>query len=189
MPGKVRGSASLCANVPTTLNFWLAPALLLAVQAAPAPSPRPDAEALKARERMVILDLRTLITAARQYAAANGGFVDELRCLGEPWSCIPKHPEDAPSFIDPTYDYLRLRLGYLRQFHAGPKPTEEEIRRARASPSSLRSFAYTAVPEKPGESGVRGFCGDSSGRMCFTADGSLPAVKEGFCAASCPALK
>lgn len=168
--------------------------LLLAAGRAPAqpvgaPSPRLDPEQIRARERAVILDVRTLLMAARQYAAANGSFVDELRCLGRPEECLPDHPKDAPSFIDPTYDFLRTRLGYVRQFHPGPRPTEAEVRQARASPTSLRSFAYTAVPEKVGQTGFRGFCADSTGRLCFTSDGTLPPVKDGRCAISCPPLK
>lgn len=138
---------------------------------------------------MVILDVRSLMTAARQYAAANRTLVDELRCLGQPAACIPEYSKEAPSFIDPGYDYLRTRLGYVRQFHPGPRAGEEEIARARASPTSLRSFAYTAIPDKPGETGIRGFCGDSSGRICFTSDGRLPPVKDGRCGTPCAPLQ
>ncbi len=157
--------------------------------AQPTPSPKPDPEQIRARERMVLLDVRTLVMAARQYAAANGSFVDELRCLGQPELCIPGYPKDSPSFIDPSYDFLRTRLGYVRQFHPGSRPDDEQIRQALASATSLRSFAYTAVPEKAGETGFRGFCGDSGGRLCFTSDGSPPPVKDGRCATPCQPLK
>jgi hypothetical protein len=44
------------------------------------------------------------------------------------------------------------------------------------------SFAYTAVPEAPGETGIRGFCGDSTALICFTLDGREPGVTpEGKC--------
>jgi hypothetical protein len=152
-------------------------------------SESPDLESARARERMVILDIRTLMMAGREYAEANGTFVDELRCLGNPAACLASFPADAPSFLDPTYDYLRTRLGYTRKFHPGPKPAPEEIRNANASATSLRAFAYTAVPERRGETGVRGFCGDSAGRFCFTPDGSEPPVKDGRCGKTCKDLK
>jgi hypothetical protein len=41
------------------------------------------------------------------------------------------------------------------------------------------SFAYIAVPEEPGETGVRGFCGDSTFLICFTPDGREPRVTPG----------
>lgn len=161
----------------------------LAAQAPVPPRPKLDPEQIRARERMVLLDVRTLVMAARQYAAANGSFADELRCLGRPEVCISGYPKDAPSFIDPSYDFLRTRLGYVRQFHPGPRADDEQIRQARASPTSLRAFAYTAVPEKAGETGFRGFCGDSTGRLCFTSNGSPPPVKDGRCTTPCQPLK
>ena len=156
---------------------------------APPPPGKPDPEEIRARERMVILEVRTIVMAAKGYAKANRNFVDELRCLGRPEECIPDYPRDAPAFIDPTYDFLRTWLGYERKFHPGPRASEAEIQAARASATSLRSFAYTAVPEMPGETGFRAFCGDSAGRMCFTADGSAPEVKDGRCQKSCKELK
>lgn len=170
--------------------FLLAAPSLGAPVAQPAsPGPKPSPEQVRVRERMVILDVRTLVMAAKGYAAANRSFVDELRCLGRPEECIPDYPKDAPAFVDPTYDFLRTWLGYDRKFHPGPRPSETEIQAARASPTSLRSFAYTAVPERPGETGFRAFCGDSTGRMCFTPNGTEPEVTEGRCAKSCRELK
>lgn len=155
----------------------------------PSPGPKLTAEQIRARERSVILDVRTLVMAAKDYAAANRSFVDELRCLGRPEECVPDYPKDAPAFVDPSYDFLRTWLGYERKFHPGSRPSEAEIQAARASATSLRSFAYTAVPEKVGETGGRAFCGDSTGRICFTANGAAPEVVEGRCAKSCQELK
>ncbi len=33
---------------------------------------------------------------------------------------------------------------------------------------------YWATPAVPGKTGVRGFGGDATGRICFTTDGSIP---------------
>jgi hypothetical protein len=45
-----------------------------------------------------------------------------------------------------------------------------------------KGFTFSAVPEKPMQTGVRGFCGDSSGRFSQTRDGTSPAVGGGLCA-------
>jgi hypothetical protein len=43
-------------------------------------------------------------------------------------------------------------------------------------------------PASQGITGVRAFCGDSTGRICFTADGSEPEVVNGSCSPDCLAL-
>lgn len=148
---------------------------------APASSPALDAEAMRVRERMIIIAVSTVLLAERTYAVANGAFFDEIRCLMKPTECIPGLPVDAPPFMDPTYDWLEPKLGYDRKFHPGPKASPEEIQKAGASATSLKAFAFTATPVRPGETGSRAFCGDSTGRMCFTPKGTEPPVKDGRC--------
>jgi len=166
----------------------LLPSLGPAQSAVPAPSPSPapsasplDAAEIKARERMMMITVSTVVSAERTYAAANGTFFDEIRCLTRPVECVPGMAADAAPFLDPTYDWLEPKLGYVRKFHAGPRPSPDEIRKAGASPTSLRAFAFTATPQRPGETGSRAFCGDSSGRICFTPKGTEPPVKDGRC--------
>ena len=54
------------------------------------------------------------------------------------------------------------KSGYRRKFHAGARVPSAK---AKGSPSPfVKSYAYTAVPIAPGESGARGFCGDNQGR-------------------------
>lgn len=48
-----------------------------------------------------------------------------------------------------------------------------------------RAGAHTAVPDRPGETGIHGFCGDASGRVCYTKPGAEPLVTGGRCAPSC----
>jgi hypothetical protein len=43
------------------------------------------------------------------------------------------------------------------------------------------SYAYVAVPDKKGTTGVRAFCGDSSGRICVRVDGLMPEDLAGAC--------
>jgi hypothetical protein len=150
---------------------------------------RLDPERLRGRDRSALLDVRTVITAGRQYAAANRSLFGPLSCLTHPETCLPAFPADAAPFLDPTHDWLATRLGYVRKFHSGPTASEEEIQRGGAAPSSLKSFAFTAYPQKPGESGLRGFCGDSSGHICVSRDGSEPRVKDGRCAPPCEELR
>ena len=166
----------------------LALALGPAGQEPPAASPVPDAvetplspDKMKERERNVLLTISTVLLGQRTYAASNGKFFDEIACLLDPGKCIPGFAADGAPFLDPTYAWLEPRLGYARKFHAGPKAAPDAIGKAKASPSSLQAFAFTATPLKPGVTGGRAFCGDSGGRMCMTADGSEPPVRDGRC--------
>jgi hypothetical protein len=165
---------------------WVVSGILTAFVLAQAPDVPPaedalDAEQMRRRESMVVATVSTVVFAEKQYAEANGSFFDEIACLTDPVKCIPGLEANAAPFLDPTYAWLEPRLGYIRAFHPGPKADPAAIARAKASPSSLRAFAFTATPVKPGVSGGRAFCADSSGRMCMTKNGSPPPVKDGRC--------
>jgi hypothetical protein len=161
--------------------------------ATPAPAPATSAPApeapevpltpqqIKDRERNVLLTVSTVLLGQRTYASYNASFFDEIACVTNPAACIPGFAPDGAPFLDPTYAWLEPRLGYARKFHPGQKVDPETIAKAKASPSSLRAFAFTATPVKPGVTGGRAFCGDSGGRMCMTADGREPPVKDGRC--------
>jgi hypothetical protein len=45
-------------------------------------------------------------------------------------------------------------------------------------------FALTAVPETPGETGLRSFCVDSTGALLAKGDGGAPSIVDGVCAAT-----
>jgi hypothetical protein len=47
----------------------------------------------------------------------------------------------------------------------------------RMNPNGLESWCFAAVPAQPGQSGVRSFAGDHTGRICVDASG------EGLCVA------
>jgi hypothetical protein len=149
--------------------------------AAATPATRPGADELKARERHAILNVRTVVMAGKLYAASNGSLFGELGCLTHPESCGKAWPADAPFPLDPSYSWEGVKLGYVRRFHAGPRAADADALRAGAAPGSLKAFAYTSAPEKPGETGLRAFCGDASGRLCATRDGRVPTVKDGRC--------
>ena len=141
---------------------------------------------VSANEVATIGDIRTVISAETVYASANQGFYDSLECLAKPQQCIPGYADGAPQFLDEGLAGATTKNGYDRTFYPGP-PGEaggEPISR-----SSIRSFAYVAVPTTPPQTGIRSFCGDSDGRICAMADGSEPAVENGLCSRSCPDIQ
>ena len=111
---------------------------------------------VSANEASVIGDVRTVISAEIAYSTANGNFFDTPECLGTPSLCIPGHT--GPTFLDQTLATLAPKSGYQRRFMPGPPAGPGAV-----SPSSLQSFAYVAAPLSRGQTGVRGFCGDSIG--------------------------
>jgi hypothetical protein len=132
---------------------------------------------LQANEAATKAEMRTIAVAQITYQATSGGAFAELRCLADPKSCIPGTKE-AP-FIDKNLASLADTSGYRRKFYPGPK----------AKSTGLSTWAYTAVPVTPGQTGVRGFCIDDRQDICFTADGKEPAVVNGRCASTCEKLK
>jgi hypothetical protein len=125
-------------------------------------------------ESRAIGDVRTVMSAEAAYAEANGGYYDKIECLQRPSDCLPDYPANAATFLDPMM-VNASRYGYVRSFHYGPAVTHGQ------SPSSLKGFAYVAVPMAVGQTGNRAYCGDSRGIICFTADGSAPRVVGGLC--------
>lgn len=140
---------------------------------------------VSANEAATIGDVRTVISGEAAYQTANGGFYDTLECLGTPGNCISGYT--GPTFLDPMLANGADKSGYTRKFHAGAAPSTTDGGGSR-SPSSMESFAYTAVPVTRNQTGVRGFCGDSTGRICVTMDGSEPPVVDGQCSQTCQML-
>ena len=140
---------------------------------------------LAASEAVAIGDLRTIISAELLFAGVADGAYGELRCLNVPADCVVGVPGET--LLEKTLTSATEKNGYRRTFHPGARIPSA---RAKGSPSPfLRSFAYTAVPISPGETGTRGFCGDNTGRICVSADGAEPPVAGGACATPCTELK
>ncbi len=130
-------------------------------------------------EAMAIGDMRTFLAAQTVYASVNGGNGDgNLQCLAVPTDCLPAYPADGPYFLDPEMAALSETGGYRRSFHAGPPP---DAIPPNASPTSVTTWAYLAVPVEIGYTGGRGFCGDSRGALCFTRDGTAPPRQPDGC--------
>jgi prepilin-type N-terminal cleavage/methylation domain-containing protein len=123
-----------------------------------------------ANEAATLGDMRTLISAQAAYQSANSGLYDgNLSCLVDPDNgCIPSYPTNAPTFLDSQLAAQSSKSGYNRSFQPGPAPG---IIPPTASNSSRVTYRYDATPVNIGQTGVRGFATDSSGRICFTNDG------------------
>jgi type IV pilus assembly protein PilA len=130
---------------------------------------------VSANESATIGDIRTVISGEAAYQSANGGWYDRISCLNAP--CIPNYPANAPTFLDSNIAALRSKSGYDRSFANGPTPAA--VNTAISSATSLSSYGYTAVPVTQGQTGVRGFGGDSSGVLCFSTSGVAPTVTNG----------
>ena len=147
---------------------------------------------VSANESATIGDIRTVISAQAAYQSANGGWYDGLlSCLTAPQNgCIPAYPSNSPTFLDSQLASLLAKSGYDRSFAEGATVT---ISTNISSPSSTTSYAYAAVPTSQGQTGVRGFAGDSSGIICFSPDGAepttIPGIRLDTSAADCNVLQ
>jgi prepilin-type N-terminal cleavage/methylation domain-containing protein len=130
---------------------------------------------VSANESATIGDIRTVISGEAAYQSANGGWYDRISCMNLP--CIPSYPTNAPTFLDSNLAALASKSGYDRSFSPGGTPVG--INTNISSATSLSSYAYTAQPVTQGQTGVRGFGGDSSGVLCFTTTGVRPTVVSG----------
>jgi prepilin-type N-terminal cleavage/methylation domain-containing protein len=131
---------------------------------------------VSANESATIGDIRTVISAQAAYQSANGGWYEgNFTCLNNPFAnCIPNYPSNSPTFLDSQLTSLQAKSGYDRTFLMGNTPTN--INTNISSGSSTTSYVYWATPTSPGQTGVRGFAGDSSGILCFSTDGSSAAT-------------
>jgi prepilin-type N-terminal cleavage/methylation domain-containing protein len=128
---------------------------------------------VSANESATVGDVRTVISAQAAYQSANAGWYDgEISCLATAGpQCIPNYPTNAPTFLDSNIAGLIPKSGYNRSFEPGLQPNPLS---PLASGTQVSSYAYLASPVNQGQTGVRGFGGDSSGVLCFTADGTTP---------------
>jgi hypothetical protein len=130
-------------------------------------------------ESAAVSELRTVLTAEAAYASVNGGFFDGPPCLLEPRKCRPKYNGD-PFLKDFPH---QTRYGYKLLFLPGPEVPAAEVKKAKASPSSLQRFVVVAWPDALTETGNHSFCAEP-GRVCMSAD-SMPPVVNGHCAPGC----
>jgi type IV pilus assembly protein PilA len=147
---------------------------------------------VSSNESATIGDIRTVISAQAAYQSTNGGWYEsDFTCMAKNGGCVPSVPTQAPTYLDSQIAALMPKSGYGRAtpaFGPGPPAPIPTI-----SASSVLSYVYTATPIMLGRSGVRGFGGDSSGIICYSVDGTQPAVTAAAMldtqAANCTTLK
>jgi type IV pilus assembly protein PilA len=140
---------------------------------------------VSANEAGTIGDIRSIISSQAAFQSAANGWYAPITCLSTPAGCITAYPTNAPTFLDQTMAAMGAKSGYNRTFWAGSTPT--------GLPAGitlvLDGYCYGAFPSSTGQTGVRGFGGDASGRVCQNQAGtdecnSLPAL-----AASCNVIQ
>jgi hypothetical protein len=139
---------------------------------------------IAANEAVAVRDIRTLMSGEMIIMSLADGAYAQLECMHKPSECIVGIPDEV--MLERSY-LAAEKSGYRRAFHAGAPVTNAK---AKGTPSLfVKTFAITAVPLVPGESGVRSFCGDHTGRVCVVADGTAPPVKDGACVTPCTEMK
>ncbi len=121
---------------------------------------------VSANEAAAIGDVRTVISGQAAFRSAAGNY-GSLECLAAPSApgCLAGYPVTSPTFLDPAIASLQAKGGYERVFVAGDgSPTVR-------SPGGVGTYCYSAFPITPGQTGVRSFAGDYSGRICFDPRG------------------
>jgi len=132
---------------------------------------------VSANESATIGDIRTVISAQAAYSSTNGGLYEGTwACLVAPFTCIPSYPVSSPTFLDSQIAALTAKSGYNRTSLVLAPPGS--LNTATQSKSSTAQYSYLATPVAQGQTGVRGFGGDSSGVLCSTNDGSQPPVNS-----------
>ncbi len=133
---------------------------------------------VSANEAATIGDIRAMISAESAYQSANGGFYGDVTCLSAPTGCITSYPGNAPTFLDPTLSTATAtKSGYVRTFASGATVASGGA----VGSNSISDFTYSATPMNVGQTGVRGFGGDASGRVCFTPAGVAPVMGTANC--------
>ncbi len=146
---------------------------------------------VSANESATIGDIRTVISAQAAYQSANGGFYSNVTsCLNVPTNgvnCIPNYPTNGPTFVDSQIASLNAKSGYARSWQTAG---------AIAAPNtnvtgnfSTAAYAYFGTPVSSGQTGVRGFGGDHSGVLCFTANATAPGATAGALNNNCNVLQ
>jgi hypothetical protein len=140
---------------------------------------------VSANEAGTIGDIRTVISAQAAYQASNCGAYGPPECLASPTApgCLANYA--GPTFLDTQLASLQVKSGYSRAFHPGNSLAAET---GCPGAKGLESFAYVAVPASS-QTGVRAFCGDSSGMVCQTPHGTIPGASGAGCGEGCEPLR
>ena len=135
---------------------------------------------VSANEAGTIGDVRSIISSQAAFQSAANGWYAPITCLSTPGACISGYPTNAPTFLDQTMVAMGAKSGYNRSFTSGNVPTGLPA----TIMNVLDGYCYGASPSSIGQTGVRGFGGDASGRVCQNITG----LNECTTAANPPAL-
>ena len=123
---------------------------------------------VSANEAGTIGDIRSVISAQAAFQSAANGWYAPIDCLSTPTTCIIGYPSTAPTFADSTITATTPKSGYNRSFTPGVVPSTLPTTLANV----IDGFCYGALPSTVGQTGVRGFGGDASGRVCQNIGGT-----------------
>ncbi len=122
---------------------------------------------VSANEAGTIGDVRSIISSQAAFQSAANGWYAPITCLSTPAGCITAYPTNAPTFLDQTMAAMGAKSGYNRTFYPGSVPTGLPA----GLVNVLDGYCYGAFPSSVGQTGVRGFGGDASGRVCQNQTG------------------
>jgi hypothetical protein len=105
-----------------------------------------------------------------------------MTCLSTPsGGCIPSYDPASPTFLDPNLaqantaksGYNRSFMGYcmLAAGGGGACALVNGAGNPISSPSSGDQYIYASAPVTVNRTGVRGFCADDTGVICWDATG------------------
>ncbi len=122
---------------------------------------------VSANEAATLGDARTVISAEVAYHSATNGY-GRISCLQTPSdpNCIVGYGLTSPTFLDESVTNLVSKNGYARSFQPGLPAT------GLMAPNGIATYCYDATPITVGQTGVRAFGGDQSGRICMAPDGN-----------------
>ena len=130
---------------------------------------------VSANEAAAIGDIRAIISGQAVYQSINDGFyASRLECLTRPGDCLANYT--GPAMLDPA-TATSPKSGYVRQFVPGPV--------MRGSETSTSGYAFLAYPVKAGQTGMRSFCGDASGRICYDPQGGKDLIETAGAEVQC----
>jgi len=140
---------------------------------------------VSANEAGTIGDIRSVISSQAAFQSAANGWFAPIACLSVPQPCIIGYPLTAPTFLDPTMVSLTAKSGYNRTFTPGLIPAGLPTTLA----GVLDGYCYGAWPSSIGQTGVRGFGGDASGRVCQNITGIDECAGAQALAATCQVIQ
>ena len=139
---------------------------------------------VSANEAGTIGDIRSVISAQAAFQSAANGWYAPVTCLSTPTGCITGYPATAPTFSDTTIAALSPKSGYNRIFVPGNAPAPAPV-----GLTVLDGYCYSATPSTQNQTGVRGFGGDASGRVCQDIAGADPCAGASFMPPTCVVIQ